>query len=268
MTVLEWLQTSMIKLRDTGVDSPRRDCMVLIEDLLGKDRAWVNAHGEYKLADEQTTILNKQIKKRLNRIPLAYIRGKAWFYKRFFHVDPRVLIPRPESESFITILKDLDLENSIIADVGTGSGCLGITAALEIPGAAVHLYDIDPAALKVACQNARRHEIKAEFYQSDLLGDLRAAQYDVLAANLPYVPEGLVTSPEIEAEPKLALFSGKDGLDQYRRFWQQIESLDQKPKYILTESLQNQHSELEKLATQAGYDPNGTDLLVQSFKLS
>ncbi len=100
MTVFDWLQASMIKLRDAGVDSPRRDCMVLLEDLLDKDRSWVNAHGEHELTNEQTETLDRQMKKRLNRIPLAYIRGKAWFYKRFFEVNPDVLIPRPESESF------------------------------------------------------------------------------------------------------------------------------------------------------------------------
>lgn len=265
MTIAEWLQASMVRLRNAGVDSPRRDCMVLVEDLLGKDRSWVNAHGEHELTDAQVTKLEQQIKKRLNRVPLAYIRGKVWFYKRFFTVNPHVLIPRPESESFITLIKNLDLKNPTIADIGTGSGCLGITTALESPNATVDLYDIDNKALAVTQMNARQHRVSANFYQSDLLEKLRPIQYDVLLANLPYVPDGVVTSPEIETEPKIALFSGKDGLDHYKKFWQQIEKLQQKPRYVLTESLEHQHKELEKQANTAGYRLVTTDTLVQMF---
>lgn len=270
MTVFEWLKASMIKLRDAGVDSPRRDCMVLVEDLLGKDRSWVNAHGEYELTEEQVASLDRQIKKRLNRVPLAYIRGKAWFYKRFFEVNLDVLIPRPESESFIELLlemhKEKSLENSRIADIGTGSGALGITAALEIPGASVDLYDVSDAALDMARKNANNHEVPLGFYKSDLLDDLKD-RYDILLANLPYVPDDLVTSPEIKAEPKLALFSGDDGLDHYQRFWQQTKDLGHKPKYILAESLEDQHGELEKMAKKAGYNLQKTEVLVQQFTL-
>jgi release factor glutamine methyltransferase len=257
----------MIKLRDVGVDSPRRDCMVLLEDLLCKDRSWVNTHGEHELTSEQVASLDQQIKKRLNRVPLAYIRGKAWFYKRFFEVNPYVLIPRPESENFIETLKDLNIKNSVIADIGTGSGCLGITAALEIPSATVDLYDIDPATLEVARQNAWQHEVEAHFYQSDLLENLRQAKYNILLANLPYVPDDLITSPEIKTEPNLALFSGKDGLDHYRKFWRQVCELGQKPQFILTESLESQHGELEKMARMAGYNLEKTEVLVQQFTL-
>lgn len=264
MTVFEWLQASMVKLRDAGVDSPRRDCMVLLEDLLGKDRSWVNAHGEHILTDEQAAILDRQIKKRLNRIPLAYIRGKAWFYKRFFEVNADVLIPRPESESFIELLRAIDLKNPRIADIGTGSGALGITAALELPDATVDLYDISTGALQIAAKNAAKHGLKLSCRQSDLLNGL-SGSYDVLLANLPYVPEGLVTSPEIESEPSLALFSGDDGLLHYRKFWQQVSVLPSRPQYIMTEALEEQHTKTGQMANEAGYRWKQTDVLVQLF---
>jgi release factor glutamine methyltransferase len=266
MTVFAWLKASMVKLRDAGVDSPRRDCMVLLEDLLNKDRSWVNAHGEHKLTDKQITTLDQQIKKRLNRIPLAYIRGKAWFYKRFFTVNPDVLIPRPESESFIEILRIIEINSPRIADIGTGSGALGITAALELSDASVDLYDISDEALAVAAMNVKKYDLALSCFKSDLLQNLKE-NYDILLANLPYVPESLVTSPEIETEPQIALFSGEDGLDHYRKFWQQVKNLSLKPQYILTEALENQHLSLSRMAEESGYRVCKTDVLVQQFRL-
>lgn len=260
----------MVRLRDAGVDSPRRDCMVLAEDLLEKDRSWVNAHGEHELTTEQVKHLNNMIDRRANREPLAYIRGKAWFYKRFFKVTPEVLIPRPESENFIELLLELrqktSLKNPCVADIGTGSGALGVTAALEIPGSDVHLYDIDPAALEIAKQNAELHGLGLKCYESDLLAGLQH-EYDVILANLPYVPEDLVTSPEIKTEPELALFSGPDGLDHYHKFWQQITKLKRRPRYILTESLETQHEALTEFAKLGGYELQETKVLVQVFRI-
>ncbi|MBI5357350.1 peptide chain release factor N(5)-glutamine methyltransferase [Candidatus Saccharibacteria bacterium] len=256
----------MKKLVAAGVDSPRRDCLVLVEDLLDKDRSWVNAHAEYELNDEQISVLDEQLKRRINREPLAYIRGKAWFYKRFFEVNPDVLIPRPESESFIELLKELDV--GTVVDVGTGSGCLAITAKLELPQTQVFATDISSEALKVAQKNALNHKTEINFVQGNFLepiNELDLENYAILA-NLPYVPNDLVTSPEIKTEPELALFSGTDGLDHYRQFWKQVNELHAKPKYILTESLENQHEQLEKLAKESSYRLLKTDVLVQLFE--
>jgi release factor glutamine methyltransferase len=267
MTILEWLVPSMNKLVKAGVDSPRRDCLVLIEDLLGKDRSWVTAHAEFELSDDQVLLLDKRLARRVKREPLAYIRGKAWFYNRLFKVTPDVMIPRPESESFIELLKDLKPDK--IIDIGTGSGCLAITSKLELPGAQVIAADIDKNALEVAQKNAAKHTVDIKFVQSSLFNKLQHTDFTqaAIAANLPYVPEGLVTSEEINFEPAIALFSGKDGLDHYRDFWSQVHTLDKKPGYILTESLENQHGFITSLASKAGYELTKTDTLVQLFKL-
>lgn len=267
MTILDWLLASMKKLVEAGVDSPRRDCLVLLEDLLGKDRSWVNAHAEYELDSEQISVLDEKLKRRINREPLAYIRSKAWFYKRFFEVNPAVLIPRPESESFIELIKEI--RPKTVVDIGTGSGILAITAKLEMPEAQVFATDINEEALKVAQKNAMNHKTEINFVQGDLLEpikDLNLGDF-VILANLPYVPNNLITSLEIETEPAIALFSGKDGLDHYCKFWQQISSLKTKPKYILTESLESQHKDLERLAKQASYKLDKTDILLQQFKI-
>ncbi len=256
----------MKQLGKSGVDAPRRDSLVLLEDTLSKNRAWVLAHPEYELSKDQLGDLDILIKRRMKREPLAYIRGKAWFYGRFFQVNPNVLIPRPESENFIDILKEFNPREVI--DLGTGSGCLAVSAKLEVPGLSVIATDIDQEALKVAQKNAKAHKTKIKFIQSDLLDSISKHINDqtTIIANLPYVPDSIITGTEITKEPATALFSGKDGLDHYRIFWQQVSALDKKPGYILIESLQSQQKELENLALRSGFLLVRTNLLVSLFK--
>lgn len=281
MTIAEWMVNSMIKLHDADVPNGRTDVLVLLADLFDTDKSWVHTHPEQELDALQLRELDSRLKKRLNHTPLAYIRGFKEFYGRPFTVNSRVLVPRPESESFITLAKTIDLEMPRIADIGTGSGCLGITAALEMPEATVHLYDIDPGALGVAHHNALQHSLKLQYFEADLLTNLSGGPYDILLANLPYVPKNLVTSPEITREPALALFSGLDGLDHYRQLWKQVRTLPRnlaqqsgsvvparRPNYILTESLETQHGSLETLAKNAGYKLVKTDVLVQLFTIN
>jgi release factor glutamine methyltransferase len=268
MTILNWLHDTMIRLQKVGVDSPRRDSLVFLEDTLKKDRAWVLAHPEHVLESQVLEKLRELIERRIKREPLAYIRGKAWFYGRFFEVSPDVMIPRPESESFIELLKKLKPRR--IIDIGTGSGCLAVTAKLELPAAKVLAVDSSEKALKVASLNAKNHGVNIKLLKSDLLENLSADEFQspmVVIANLPYVPEGLITGPEITREPSEALFSGKDGLEHYRRFWRQIKRLAQSPEYVLTESLQSQHKELTELAKKAGYKLQTTDGLIQLYRL-
>ncbi len=278
MTVAEWLFGVMAKLGDAGVDSPRRDALVLLEDTVHKDRSWVLAHPEHKLDPSLLKTLDSLIARRMKREPLAYIRGKAWFYKRFFDVNPRVLIPRPESESFIELLKDLVDSgqwamdsNTTLVDIGTGSGAFAITTKLEWPEIEVLATDLSAGALIIAKKNALNHKVEIKFLRGSLLEPLQNTNYQlpaILLANLPYVPDNLITSPEIKQEPPVALFSGTDGMDHYRKFWQQIANNSQfvRTKYVLTESLVSQHVEMEKLASVAGYTLVKTKVLVQLFR--
>jgi release factor glutamine methyltransferase len=273
MTIHEWLFEAMKRLGAAGVDSPRRDALVLLEDTLGQGRAWVLAHPRHRLQERTLQTLDGLVEQRINREPLAYIRGKAWFWGRFFTVSPDVMIPRPESEAFIELLKQLVdskqlTADSKITDIGTGSGCLAVTAKLELPEAEVTATDTSQKALKIARQNAQNHKTEINFLRGSLLEPLSAANclLSAILANLPYVPEGLVTSPEIGREPAEALFSGKDGLDHYREFWIQVKNLPQKPQYILAESLADQHKEMAELANKAGYKLQKTTGLVQLYK--
>jgi len=266
MQIASWLVGTMKKLGEAEVDSPRRDALVLLEDTLQKDRVWVLAHPEYELKEHELEVVNSMVARRTRREPLAYIRKKAWFYGRFFAVSPVVLIPRPESEDFIDILKDL--KPKTIVDIGTGSGALAITAKLELPESQVIATDIDASALEIARQNAVTHDVSIEFLHGSLLEPIQnvGLQDYAIIANLPYVPDEFITSPEIIKEPKLALFSGKDGLDHYRDFWQQVKELQDKPTHVMTESLETQQSELEDLAQSANYRLRETKLLISVFE--
>ena len=274
MTIEGWLKTNTVHLTDAGIQSARVDCLLLLENELNKSREWVLGHSEIELKTTQLQRLNTMIARRMKREPIAYIIGSKEFYGRTFFVTPDVLIPRPESESCIEVLtkstpcaKDGPWR---ILDVGTGSGCLAITAKLELPGAHVIASDISDKALTIARKNAKRLGAEIKFIKSDLLSALSDTNQQlptIILANLPYVPDNFITSAEITKEPAIALFSGIDGLDHYRTFWHQVNDLDHKPKYIITESLEDQHKPLLKLANNAGYELTETKTLAQLFSL-
>ena len=270
-TINEWLLHNELTLKESGIVSARLDCILLLEDELGKTREWILAHSEDRILESHLLELNTKITQRAQRTPLAYIRNTQEFYGRSFYVDESVLIPRPESESMINLLQKYNQKNpATIVDVGTGSGCLSITTKLQMPGANVIATDISKNALAVAKQNAERFGADVQFLQSNLLANapniLDTNPYTLLA-NLPYVPTGFITSPEITKEPPTALFSGDDGLDLYRRLWHQIKYLQRKPTVVITESLQSQHQILIELAESAGYKIDEIEVLCQRFYL-
>lgn len=291
ITIKEWLQQATAKLTAAGIESARLDSILLLEEVLQKQRDWILAHDDESLRSGQIKKLNEFLKRREERTPLAYIIGSKEFYGRKFMVSSDVLIPRPESEATIDLLKKIvdsstvwstietlhqnnepqlqTHDNSLftILDVGTGSGCLAITAKLALPEIQVVATDISKPALKIAQQNARNLGAKVKFMQADLLALDLNIQPLVVLANLPYVPYGLITSEEINKEPAVALFSGTDGLDHYRKLWQQIKQLTYEPEFVITESLLAQHKAIKKLAAHTGYNLEMTQDLVQCFKL-
>ena len=263
-----FLAQSTKLLQAAGVETARLDCLILLEDALGMDRAPLLAHLDKKLTDAQVESLHRQITRRATHVPLAYIRGKVAFYGREFAVNEHVLVPRPETEQIIDFLQTIRFEKPPrIADVGTGSGCIGITDALELPGSQVYLLDIDPAALEVAQRNADRLHATVHIQKADLLAGV-SAPFDVVLANLPYVPSQYPVNKAAAFEPRLALFSGDDGLDHFRTFWQQLADLPHKPQHVLTESMPDQHPELARLAGATGYVEHQREAFVQHFTLA
>jgi release factor glutamine methyltransferase len=265
MTVGEFLQQTTAVLQKCDIATARLDCLILLEDALGKDRSHLLAHPEIVLTSAQLDILNTFITRRKQHTPLAYIRGHAAFFGREFQVNTSVLVPRPETETMIELLAKTTLpDHPRIADIGTGSGCIGIIAALELPHAQLFLYDIDQQALAVAKQNADALRAKVTILHQDLLQDI-IQPLDVLLANLPYVPRAYPINTAATFEPALALFSGDDGLDLYRKFWQQIAALPQQPTHIFTEALSQQHQALADLAAEAGHTLDESQGLIQHF---
>lgn len=273
MTNDQWLKQATDTLKEAGIGSARLDALILLEDETHRDRAWILAHPEHKVLSESLKKLNKKLVRRTTHEPLAYIRGFTEFYGRKFKVNKRVLEPRPESEAMIELLKQLvnklqvtgySKKDLVIADVGTGSGAIGITAALELHNHNVDLYDIDASCLAVARHNAHMHELHLHCYKRDLL-NRPARPYDVLLANLPYVPDRWKINQAAAMEPRIAIFGGKDGLDLYRRLFEQIKKLPARPEYVFTESLPPQHVKLAEIAKKASYKLTKSQDFIQLY---
>lgn len=267
MNVQEWLSGSTSKLDQAGIGTARLDALVLLEDVLNTNRTQLLAHSEQMLSSSTVRLLAEQLERRAAHEPLAYIRGKSEFYGREFVVSQAVLEPRPESETLIELLLNQpDLPHPlVVADIGTGSGALGITAFLELPRATVDLLDIDNNALEIAKLNVIKFATGQFVIQSDLL--LQATrQYDVLLCNLPYVPDDYIINRAAAHEPALALFGGPDGLDIYRKLFDQVRQQKSKPLLILCESFPMQHEEMIRIATSIGYHLAKADDFIQVFR--
>lgn len=271
MQIADWLKMGVQKLDSAGIGTARLDALILLEDVMGRDRAWLLANPKTEILPKQTAKLEKLLNRRAGHEPLAYIRGKTEFYGREFVINQDVLEPRPESEAMIDLLKDLvddeglSPKKLLIADVGTGSGALGITAKLELPDSQVELLDIDSKALKVAKVNVDKFTLDVNITESDLL-EKSSCDYNVLLCNLPYVPDEFQINLAASHEPKLAIYGGQDGLDVYRQLFLQLDERSYRPLYILCEALPPQHAELAQLAAKGGYILRKGQDFVQLFE--
>lgn len=266
MKTEEFLTDASAALQKAGIPTARLDVLVLLEDVLNTNRTHLLAEPEHDITEVQLTKLRKLVKKRAQHIPLAYLRGQTEFYGRTFLVNKHVLEPRPESETMIDMYKTLDFTaTQTVADIGTGSGALGITAALEKPGQTVCLLEIDTAALAVAVQNIKLHNLSVRVLQSDLLSGTNE-QFDVLLCNLPYVPDDYDVNAAASHEPAIALYGGADGLEIYRRLFHQLATRPHRPSYVLTESLPVQHEALLEIASEAGFFMSREDDFIQLFQ--
>ena len=273
MKIETWLRRAQQQLKAAGIGTARLDALVLLEDVSGRDRAWLLAHPEHQLLLTETAELQKLLSRRAKHEPLAYVRGRAEFYGREFVLTPAVLQPRPESETMIDLLKTLvktgtqgpqDRPHWRLADVGAGSGALGISAKLELPKCEVDLLEIDDKAVKIAKINVDKFTLKLPVIKSDLLAG-SSGNYDVLLCNLPYIPDDYRINQAAGQEPAIAIFGGPDGLDLYRRLFKQAAQQAPRPLYILTESLPPQHARLRQIAADSGYTLFSENDFIQVF---
>lgn len=198
------------------------DSELLLLRVLGRDRAWLLAHTDEPLNEEQSTRYEAWVSRRARQEPVQYIVGEQEFYGLTMRVTPDVLIPRPESEHLVEAMiertpRDRAVE---IADVGTGSGAIAVALAHALPLARVTAIDLSSAALEVARENAKRHGVaeRVRLVESDLLDALPGTRFFAVVANPPYVAEGEELEPQVrDYEPHAALYAGPTGLEVYRR---------------------------------------------------
>jgi release factor glutamine methyltransferase len=214
-TLRDELASGTQALAQAGCDSPRLDAELLLAEVLGTDRAGLVTASSDHLSGDQRTRYMALLTRRAMREPVAYILGRREFRRLSLAVDPRVLIPRPETELLVEVGLELPF-GARVADVGTGSGAVALALKDERPDLAVTGIDRDRSALAVARGNAQRTRLDVRWVEDDLLDD--TSVYDAVLANLPYVRDGEPLPKEVsDFEPASALFAGADGLDPIRR---------------------------------------------------
>ncbi|HET7177082.1 MAG TPA: peptide chain release factor N(5)-glutamine methyltransferase [Solirubrobacterales bacterium] len=214
----EALNAAVDAFRAAGIADPRLDAEVLLAEATGWDRAHLTANPEAEIPPPAGRRFGEMVRRRLRREPVAYIVGAKWFRRIELAVDPRVLIPRPETELLVELA--LELAPRSVLDVGTGSGAIALAIADELPGCAVTATDTSAAALEVARANAKRLGLAdhIRFLEGAVPAD---EAFDLTVANLPYVaePDWDSLAPEVtQWEPREALLAGHDGLDAIRAF--------------------------------------------------
>jgi release factor glutamine methyltransferase len=215
-TVRDALDSAVIALTAAGCDTPRLDAEVLLAAAMGVGRAAVVAGPGVEIEPDAARRFQDFARRRREREPVAYILGRQGFRHVELAVDPRVLIPRPETEHVVEAVLDLP-EDARVCDVGTGSGAIALALKQERPDLRVVATDVSADALAVAAANAARLGLEIELVHGDLLAAVRGP-LDAVVANPPYVEDGARLAPEIvRYEPALALRAGPDGLDVVRR---------------------------------------------------
>jgi release factor glutamine methyltransferase len=211
-------------LQNAGVSAPRLNAEVLLAHATGHDRAWLNAHSDDELKEVWWIHYGRYLHQRLQGQPTQQITGVQEFYGRDFRVTRDVLIPRPETEHVIEAALKLGARN--VVDIGTGSGAIAITLALET-GARVIGTDISISALAVAATNGQRLKADIDWVACDLAAAIDGS-FDLVISNPPYVPARDKTTLQREVrdyEPEVALYGGDDGLEMYRRLIPEAERL-------------------------------------------
>lgn len=217
------LRTALLQgtrlLEEAGIAVPRLTAEVLLAQALGRDRVYLFAHPEHELAELEWLHYGRYLHERMQGKPTQYITRRQEFFGREFRVGPDVLIPRPETEHVVEAALKRTAGVSRILDIGTGSGALAVTLALE-SGIETWATDISPAAAMIAAANARKLGAAVRFVVCDVASAIRPGSIDLIVSNPPYVPladrDGLQREVR-DYEPHVALFGGPSGFDVYER---------------------------------------------------
>jgi release factor glutamine methyltransferase len=231
------LSAAASRLTAEQVPSPHMNAELLLRFVLNCDRAYLFAHPERELTPDEDSRYQAALAERARGVPAQYITGHQEFWGMDLIVSPAVLIPRPETEHLIETV--LEIGNGPrapgsqpklrIVDVGTGSGCIALALAKELPGTEIHATDISAAALEIARANAARHQLESriQFHQTDLLSGLEPP-FDFVVSNPPYVGESEEDDVQLEVrkfEPRTAVFAGPHGTEVIARLIPQAHEL-------------------------------------------
>lgn len=274
-TVGTALRAAMARLDAAGIDLPRLDAEVLLAHALGGERSLLITARDRPLAPQQEELLAALIERRAGGDPVAYVIGEREFYSLAFAVDPRVLIPRPETEGVVDAALDAIQarrtrpdrrrpgERVRVVDVGTGSGAIAVTLAAEArrrawPEVSLAALDRSRAALQVARANVARHAVQGAvaLLAGDLLGALRTASVDVVAANPPYLSDDDLASisTEVAREPVAALLGGgKDGAGTLRELVSDASRVLRPGGFLVTEIGATQGASVADFARGLGF---------------
>ena len=275
MTIAEWIKQATNELADDMLPSPRLDAEIILSHTLKHPRTYLHAHTDDEISLRDEDIANARVELRKDRVPVAYIIGHKEFYGRRFAVSPTVLIPRPESEQLIKMLKSLlpsttalpGVVQKRLVDIGTGSGCIGITAKLEFPELDVALVDNSRHALLAAEKNARTLGAEVQTFVSDILLSYPFSP-DIVVANLPYVDRSWDQSPELASEPAEALYADDKGLAVIKRCIDQVAVRSKPGALLLLEADRRQLDDIAVYARTNGFSEVARDQFAIGFRLS
>jgi release factor glutamine methyltransferase len=246
-SIREALGDATARLQDAGCESPRLDAELLLSAALGATRTELFLRPAGHVDGEAAERFESFVARRAAREPVAYVLGTKAFRRLSLAVDPRVLIPRPETELLVEYGLELD-GGSRVLDVGCGSGAVALALKDERPDLEVAASDVSEAALAVARDNAQRLGLEVRFLHGDLMP--AAGRWDAVLANLPYVAESDELAPEIALyEPADALYGGPDGLALIRRLVRQLGDLPA----VALEVGAGQAAAVSELLRQAGF---------------
>lgn len=274
MTPQALIRETTALFRQAGIPDPAWDSALLLAHLTGRPALNLRLDTDTVL-DEATLARYEALRqRRLQRHPLQYLTGVQSFLGRDFYVDERVLIPRPETELLAerAIAWLRQRERPMALDLCCGSGCIGISMALDAPMAQVHAADLSADALAVACSNAENLGARLTLHQGNLFGAVADLRFDLIISNPPYIPteECQALQPEVMLEPGMALNGGADGYDFYRCIAQHATAHLFPGGVVLLEVGWNQASTVATLMEAKGFrvdvykDLQGIDRMVEA----
>jgi release factor glutamine methyltransferase len=265
--VEELLRAGAARLREADVEAPRLCAEMLMAHLLGTDRAALCRRAKDRLSTDEAARYEELLARRAAREPVQHIVGRTEFWSLDILCDPGALIPRPETEVVIQTALGV-LKNSAapeIADIGTGTGCIAIALATELPGARLYASDISRNALELAARNLAAHGLseRVQLFEGDMaepfLSHGLAGRLDAVVCNPPYVAESHkpALQPEVrEYEPEAALYGGRDGLRVVARLLAEAAPLLKPAGYLIIEIAQGQAPAVRELAEKSGAGPS------------